>query len=150
MRTKILAILTHIIYLCSTGTLIILRVKVDVVSMWNSCCSFKRKPFAGDKKTEEAVQWNLTTLDRNMTIISDGAEGESLVLGVSRDNMQQGEGKIEENERGFVEYEDDYQEGDLLPDPGLTVDYEDEGWHGWEEGLGGPGLQFKETFKCLH
>ena len=83
-----------------------------------------------------------------MTIISDGAEGESLVLGVSRDNVQQGEGKIEENERGFVEYEDDYQEGDLLPDPGLNVDYEDEGWHGWEEGLGGPGLQFKETHNC--
>ena len=122
-----------------------------MVFMWNSRCSFKRKPFAGNEKTEEAVQWNLTTLDRNLTIISEGAEGEEgLVLGVSRDNKQ-GEGKIEENERGFVEYEDDYQgEGDLLPDPGLTVDYEDEGWHGWEEGLGGPGLQFKETFNCLH
>ena len=91
-----------------------------------------------------------------MTIISsEGAEGEEgLVLGVSRDsNMQQGEGKMDGNERGFVEYEDDYQgegEGDILPDPGLTVDYEDEGWHGWEEGLGGPGIDIKETHNCLH
>ena len=46
----------------------------------------------------------------------------------------------EEAERGFVEYEDYQEGGDLLPDPGLTVDYEDEGWHGWQEGLGGPGL----------
>ena len=71
-----------------------------------------------------------------------GAEGEeSLVLGVSRDNVQG-----EEGGRGFVEYED-YQEGDadLLPDPGLTVDYEEEGWHGWQEGLGGPGLYLKEA-----
>ena len=84
-------------------------------------------------------------------MVSEGGGGEeSLVLGVSRDNMvQQEDGKMqEETERGFVEYED-YQEGDevdLLPDPGLTVDYEDEGWHGWEEGLGGPGLNLKETF----
>ena len=79
----------------------------------------------------------MTTLDRNLTIISEGAEGEeSLVLGVSSG----------EAERGFVEYED-YQEGeaDLLPDPGLTVDYEEEGWHGWQEGLGGPGLYLKEA-----
>ena len=84
----------------------------------------------------------MTTLDRNLTIISEGADGEeSLVLGVSRDNVQG-----EEGGRGFVEYED-YQEGDadLLPDPGLTVDYEEEGWHGWQEGLGGPGLYLKEA-----
>ena len=84
-------------------------------------------------------------------MVSEGGEGEeSLVLGGSRDNkVQQEDGKMqEETERGFVEYED-YQEGDevdLLPDPGLTVDYEDEGWHGWEEGLGGPGLNLKEIF----
>ena len=88
-------------------------------------------------------------------MISEGEEG--VVLGVSRDDWQ-GEGKMEEEEevlnsggrgetgKGFVEYEDDYQDGggDLLPDPGLTVEYEDEGWHGWEEGLGGPGFRFKE------
>ena len=89
-------------------------------------------------------------------MISEGEEG--VVLGVSRDDWQ-GEGKMEEEEeevlnsggrggtgKGFVEYEDDYQDGggDLLPDPGLTVEYEDEGWHGWEEGLGGPGFRLKE------
>ena len=49
--------------------------------------------------------------------------------------------QADEAERGFVEYQD-YQEGggDLLPDPGLTVDYEEEGWHGLQEGLGGPGF----------
>ena len=88
------------------------------------------------------------SLEVNLTMVRQVTEG-GLVLGLRGDGLQEGEMQEEDvlntvgvgkhSAGGLVDYEEDYQhddrEGDILPDPGLTIDYEEEVWDSWQQGL---------------